>query len=731
MSVFSHRISPCQMGFMLKRFIGEHGRLLHQVMTSASIRKSSAVGLLLDQEKAYDRVHPSYLSQVMIRFGVPPPLVITIIGLFFSINISININGFLTTSFVAQRGLRQGDPLSLLLFNIAFDPFLRLISSDPLYSGFSFGQLQDTRYLDDSPRPPSDDACPPPPVKILAYADDVLVFLHSPSDFVRLKNAVDIYDAASNAKLNFNKTQAFSLYGDPLPNWQQFLVSHNINSWHDRLSTHSLIYLGYPVYSSTAQRTLYVNQLTNKIALSCQVHSQRNLSIRSRVTVLNCLIFSRLWHVLQVLPLTKKQIATLQGLGSRFLNANSFPKISFATLSLPRSQGGLGALDPAVQIQALQWRWLLPMILSCSPSSPVDSLFPSVFYPSVIYGLYLLKSTTPQLYPNYQITSASSLLFPAFRSKHFSTTTLHCFSILFAAFDSLICRAFDDAVLSPTTILTIPLIYLIQATPLLPSHTPLINRTPPLPQVRHLKPYRQMLGSHIMIFDSSTLRLRYRTFTRTEIQHFTRTTKQVINLLTSNIIQLRTFAATHFDNPTTINNIVDHTTLILSIFNVDSVPNIPNQLLSPSPKISKTLLSSKKHNRLSCPCPVPQPPPTTHAPSFLLNSSKWSSFWRLDIPLRSRTMWFKIVHNSIPHTSFLHLCNIQRFLSPLCPLCLQEPNSLIHFFYICNKIQPVWIKISTLFIDNAWQYTIHHFLSDISAAVTTLSPSLFATLAFP
>ncbi|KAG1594933.1 hypothetical protein G6F47_008653 [Rhizopus delemar] len=293
-------ISPCQMGFMLKRFIGEHGRLLHQVMTSASIRKSSAVGLLLDQEKAYDRVHPSYLSQVMIRFGVPPPLVITIIGLFFSINISININGFLTTSFVAQRGLRQGDPLSLLLFNIAFDPFLRLISSDPLYSGFSFGQLQDTRYLDDSPRPPSDDACPPPPVKILAYADDVLVFLHSPSDFVRLKNAVDIYDAASNAKLNFNKTQAFSLYGDPLPNWQQFLVSHNINSWHDRLSTHSLIYLGYPVYSSTAQRTLYVNQLTNKIALSCQVHSQRNLSIRSRVTVLNCLIFSRLWHVLQV-----------------------------------------------------------------------------------------------------------------------------------------------------------------------------------------------------------------------------------------------------------------------------------------------------------------------------------------------------------------------------------------------------------------------------------------------
>lgn len=49
--------------------------------------------------------------------------------------------------------------------------------------------------------------------KISAYADDTFVFLSNHDDFHRLQHAVIIYSAASNAHLNYQKTEATSLSG--------------------------------------------------------------------------------------------------------------------------------------------------------------------------------------------------------------------------------------------------------------------------------------------------------------------------------------------------------------------------------------------------------------------------------------------------------------------------------------------------------------------------------------
>ncbi|KAG0928469.1 hypothetical protein G6F30_012350 [Rhizopus arrhizus] len=294
MPYLSKIITTNQLGFMPGRFIADHGQLLQLIQMSAEKTDSTTIGLLLDQEKAYDRIHPSYLSRIMLAFNIPQLIVDTVISLFFYTRIQVNINGHLTDTRITQsRGLRQGDPLSPLLFNIAFDPFLRMVSQDRHLKGFNFPTELPSSHLpasfeytlqrfdqlhlsEDAPNidpsvepshgPPS---VSPPSVKILAYADDALVFLKDTSDFLRLQQAVNIYSTASNALLNYNKTQAFSLSGDPHPQWQAFLAEHNITLRHDRNSPSHLTYLGFAICSSTSQRSHFANLPTQKIQHAC------------------------------------------------------------------------------------------------------------------------------------------------------------------------------------------------------------------------------------------------------------------------------------------------------------------------------------------------------------------------------------------------------------------------------------------------------------------------------
>lgn len=51
-------------------------------MANAKLTKSPLVAVLLDQEKAYDRIHPEYLSRVLSHFGCPSSLISSLDTLF-------------------------------------------------------------------------------------------------------------------------------------------------------------------------------------------------------------------------------------------------------------------------------------------------------------------------------------------------------------------------------------------------------------------------------------------------------------------------------------------------------------------------------------------------------------------------------------------------------------------------------------------------------------------------
>lgn len=133
-------INPYQTVFMRHRLISDNG-WVHQALMGHLKKTHPAapfVSVLLDQEKAYGCISPVYLSQMLCKLNFPLPFIFFIDQLFFKTNISLSINGCLACRFPQKQGLRQGDPPSPLLFNLAFEPLLRYILSSRVIPGIRF-----------------------------------------------------------------------------------------------------------------------------------------------------------------------------------------------------------------------------------------------------------------------------------------------------------------------------------------------------------------------------------------------------------------------------------------------------------------------------------------------------------------------------------------------------------------------------------------------------------------
>jgi hypothetical protein len=154
-------VRPTQTAFMPGRHILEGVVVLHETIHELHRKKMDRVLLKIDFEKAYDKVSWDFLQQALRMKGFDPTWCRWIQEFVSRFSIGIKVNDDIGHYFQTRKWLRQGDPLSPILFNIIAD-MLAIIINRAKEDGQVSGLIP---HLVDGG------------VSILQYADDTIIFL--------------------------------------------------------------------------------------------------------------------------------------------------------------------------------------------------------------------------------------------------------------------------------------------------------------------------------------------------------------------------------------------------------------------------------------------------------------------------------------------------------------------------------------------------------------------------
>jgi len=314
------KLHPDQKGFVPGRLMNEHTRLAVEVAHLCDVTGMPGFIVGLDQAKAYNQVDQSWLLSVLVAFGLPKDLIVLIGDLIAGCRSRVQINSGYSPFFTLRQGVRQGDPLSCLLFNFSIEPLA--IKLQQKVKGLQVPGLD--------------------PVKVMLYADDVNLFLGDQDSVQEISATLAETSFTIGLKFNLEKTDMKPVgphtfqekcYRD------QDMAGSNIPGAHILPPVDPLCILGVWIGSrdNALHRWTQIDVHIKKIISQWQVI---RASVRNRSLLAKALMLSRCHFLMDgngIPPHILRQIS------NRIMGfvRGKFSAMSYGTLEAPLEEGGL------------------------------------------------------------------------------------------------------------------------------------------------------------------------------------------------------------------------------------------------------------------------------------------------------------------------------------------------------------------------------------------------------
>jgi hypothetical protein len=247
-------------------------------------------------------------------------------------NVNIKINDQLGSYSQTRKDLRQGDPMSPILFNITADMLAILIAR-----ANEAGQVEGVipHLIQDG-------------LSILQYADDTVIFMsHDVAKVINMKLILSTFEQLSRLKINFHKSEIFC-FGkakDPEEFYSQ-LFGCEIGKYPFR-------------YLSLSMNTRKLNNedwqtIENRIEKRLSGWKGKMLSVGGRLVLINSVLSSLPMFMMSFFELPRGVLEKIDCFRLRFYWQNDQHKRKYRLakweiLCQPKIQGGLGIQNLDIQ----------------------------------------------------------------------------------------------------------------------------------------------------------------------------------------------------------------------------------------------------------------------------------------------------------------------------------------------------------------------------------------------
>ena len=296
--VLARRLQNCtqylvhhnQSGFIKGRNISQTIREIDDIIENQKHHKLTNILLTIDFEKAFDTISSTFIIEMCRCFGFGENIMKWIETIMSDRYACVKNNGYISSEFKLQRGIRQGCPLSPLLFVLAVELLALKIRQEKSIKGI---KVVDTF------------------TKIRQYADDTTFLLKDAIDFREVLSRLKEFTVFSGLKINKTKSKAIcpgnrNLYGMSL---------HGIEMCEE------IKLLG--VYFSSEEITANINKNWEPRLIKTESilrnWTRRDLTIIGKVLVLKTFALSNFVHLMQSIGMPEIICHKLNTLFFKFL----------------------------------------------------------------------------------------------------------------------------------------------------------------------------------------------------------------------------------------------------------------------------------------------------------------------------------------------------------------------------------------------------------------------------